>query len=247
MVLYCRPSDIVIPTWSLVSGTNDTDYPITNLALSAPWETARATGTGITYRATFGGAQSLQAVAFINTDATAIQLTNGAGLNQAVTIPATPGDGLHLDPWIDLRGLGNTSSTTWNIALTGPTGVALGTPLLVATLREMPLLWNGLQEPEQHKALIAMTDYGVRQKLGLGVRQRVVQGRVIHESFRPDLVALQRDARGPLEAFLLILNPDDSDALYVDLTTDTRVPTRINHRATETPLVFTEIQKGWLL
>lgn len=246
--IYCRPSDIVTAdaTWSVTAGANAAAYPLANLSDLASHTVAKSTGTTITYRATFGSAQSLDGVAFINTNATAITLSNGAGLSESIAIPATPLDGLPLDPWTDLRQVANHSSTTWDIALTGPSGVALGLPLLVETMRSIPLLWNGLGEDEQHQTIVHQTDYGVRLKLGLGVRQRVVRARLVQESFRTDLLALARDARGPKSSFLLVLDSTLNDARYVDLTSDLLSTSRLNHHATEAVLEFTEQQKGWL-
>lgn len=246
--LYCRPSDILTDaaTVSVVAGATATDYPVANISDRKAHSVAKSTGTGITYRAVFGVAKSIDAVALINTNATAVQLTNSAGLNVAIPIPTTPEDGLNIDPWIDLRAVANTSSTTWNIALTGPTGVALGEWLLVDTLRSIPVLWKGLEEEERHATIVHETDYGVRLRLGLGVRQRIKRGRLVRESFRPDLLSLRRDARGVLRSCLLLIDPSQNDALYGDLTTDTQTVERIFKTASGADVAFTEQQKGWL-
>lgn len=246
--LYCRPSDILTDaaTVSVTSGATAAAYPVANISDRKAHSVAKSSGTSITYRAVFGGSKTLQGVVLVNTDATAVTLSNAAGLSVSIAIPSTPEDGLHLDPWIDLRDVANTSSATWNIALTGPSGVALGEWLLIETWRDLPILWDALQEGETHGTILHVTDYGVRLKLGLGVRQRVVTGRTIHDSFRASLVALQRDAEGPRSAFALILDQAQNDALYVDLTDDTRSVNRIHPRASNIPLAFIEQQKGWL-
>lgn len=246
--VYCNPSDILTDAATVTVTTSATaaGYPVANISDRLAHTVAKSVGTTITYQAVFSGAKTLQAVALVNTNATAVTLTNGAGLSQALTIPTTPEDGLPLDPWIDLRGLGSTSSTTWTIALTGPTGVALGDWLLIQTLHTMPIRWIGLEETEAHRAIVHETDYGVRLKLGLGVRQRAVQGNVVLESFRASLLALQRDAEGPRRSFLLVMNDADHEGLYVDLTTDARVVMRRHPRISEIELVFTQQQNGWL-
>lgn len=223
MSLITRPSDIKSPTWSVTAGANAALYPLANLSDRLAHTVAKSTGTTITYRATFGGAQALEAIAFINTDATAIQVTNGAGLSEAVVIPSTPGDGLHLDPWIDLRDLANVSSTTWDFALTGPSGVAMGEILLIETLRALEILWSPTpSDREQHPTIVQRTDRGVKWKYGFGERARGLRGTVRGESVRADLLALERDARGGLRNFLLIPDDDTNDALFVDLATDVR-------------------------
>lgn len=250
MALYCRPSDIKITaaTWSIVAGAVQAAYPLTNLSDLLAYTVVKSTTGGITYRATYGGAQALEALAFINTDATAIQVTNGAGFNQAIAIPATPEDSLHLDPWMDLRGLANTSSTTWDFALTGPTGVAMGAILPVATLRTLRILWDPPPvEAEGHPALVHRTEYGVKLKYGMGVRTRGPRGMVRRETVRTDMLALQRDAHGQLKNFLLVLDSDRNDALYVDLATDVRELLRLGPSyVSEMALEFEEQQKGFL-
>jgi hypothetical protein len=236
-----------------LAGSVDSAYPLTNLYDLRPWLVAKATGTSITYRATFGIAQALDAIAFINTNATAIQVTNGAGLSLAVTIPSTPEDTLHLDPWIDLREAASASSTTWDIALTGPTAVALGLPVLVESLRDIQIQWEPQPvDLESHGTIVHSTDYGVKLKFGLGVRGRGLRGKVRGENVRADMLTLERDARGQLYSFLLIRDDDSNDAMWVDLTTDQRELMYVAPTSTEgeyvhdMPVEFTEQQKGWL-
>lgn len=253
MSLLARPSDLVHDdaTWSITAGAINALYPQSNLHDRKAHTVARATGTGITHRATFGAAQALQAIALIHTDATAVQITNGAGLNQAMAIPTEPGDGLPLDPWIDLRALANTSSTQWDIALTGPSGVAVGEILLVETVREIQILLEPMpEEREAHRLIRHRTDYGVFLKFGFGVRQRRVRGSQLGESARDEIMALERDARGGLRNFLLIIDDDRNDALFVDLEDDERAIGHLlpldSELATGT-LVFQEQQKGLAL
>ncbi len=255
MALYARPSETktIGPTWSVVAGTAQSLYPLTNLYDRFAHTVTRSTGTTITLRATFASAQPLEAIAFINTNATAIQVSNGAGLNQAVTIPATPLDSLNLDPWIDLREVANASSTTWDLALTGPTGVALGIPVLVETLREWKIQWSpNPADREMHQTIVHTTEYGVHNKFGLGVRTRGLRGSALGEDVREDILALERDTQGRFKNFLLIPDEDHNDALYVDMSTDLREFVYIAPTETEgeylhsVTLDFDEQQKGWL-
>ena len=245
---YCRPSDILTDgaTVTVSAGSAASLYPVANIKDRKAHTVARSSSTTISYQAVFSGSKTLQAVALINTNATAALLTNGAGFSHAIAIPTTPEDTLPKDPWLDLTGLALTSSATWTLALTGPSGVALGEWLLVQTLRTMPILWRDLEEDERHQTIVHTTEYGVRNKLGLGVRSRAVRGAMILESFRADMLALQRDAEGPRESFLLVIDDHTNDALYVDLTTDVRTVARMHPRFAGMTVEFTEQQKGWL-
>ncbi len=248
MALYCLPSDLLQDgaTISVTAGTEDTAYPKTQLQDRLSHTVSKVTGTTGTFRATFGGAKTLQAVACINTNATAIQLTNGAGLNQAITIPTTPEDGRQLDPWIDLRALALTSSTTWNVALTGPAGVTLGELLLVQTLRTLKINWEPTpEESEGHQAIVHPTEYGVKLKYGFGVRNRRFAGTTHRDTARALMLSLARDARGELRNFLLIVDDAVNDARYVDFATDLQIG-RTAPEIASVSLIFDEQQKGWI-
>ena len=70
MSLYCLPSDLLQDgaTISVTAGTEDTAYPKTNLQDRRAHTVSKFTGTSGTFRATFSGAKTLQAVAFINSN-----------------------------------------------------------------------------------------------------------------------------------------------------------------------------------
>lgn len=254
MALIARPSDLVTDAAlvTVSAGTAAAAYPVANLTDRRAHTVTRSTGTTITYQAAFAGARTLQAVALINTNATAAVLGVGGGATHTIPIPATPADGLPLDPWLDLRHVANTSST-FTLALTGPTGVALGEWLLVTALRELKIQWTpNPSDRERHATIVHRTDYGVKLKLGLGVRERGLRGSALGEDVRAEILALERDARGPLRNFLLIPDEDHNDALYVNLATDLRefvyvAPTEtVGEYLHAIALDFDEQQKGWL-
>jgi hypothetical protein len=249
VALYCRPSDIMTPsaTITVTSGAEDSTYPRTNLNDKKAYTVAKGTGTSITFKATFSGSKTLQAVACINTNATAITLTNAAGLSQSIAIPTTPEDGHPIDPWIDLRLLSNTSSDQWSVALTGPTGVGLGELLLVQTLRTLPIKW-GLTEDDEHRTSTQKTDYGTRLIYGMGVRQRHISGELVllTDADRAALTSLVRDARSQFP-FLLVLNSSVNDALYVEIDGDASDIVRAYPTLSTAQIDFVEQQKGLAL
>lgn len=244
--LYARPADLLqeAGTWSITAGAADSAYPLTNLYDAKAYTLCKSTGTTITFRITFGAAKTLEAIAFINTNATAIQVTNGAGLSQAVTIPSTPADGRRLDPWIDLRGLSNVSSTTWDIALTGASGVGLALPLLAQTVRTLPILW-GMERTEAHPTIEHVTDYLVAHRYSLGIRARVYQGQVHRETARQDLETLTRGAKGAYTPFLFVPDTATNDAWCVHMTSDLSAAQQFTSIA-DAAFTFTEAQKGIL-
>jgi hypothetical protein len=249
---YCRPSDIITDsaTIALTSGSANSAFPLANLYDRKAHTVFKSTGTGCTIRATFLTAKTLQAVALINhklAGATVV-LSNGAGLSQAVTIPSNSEDGHCIDPWKTLIGVANASSTTWDLTITGAaTVVAIGELLLVQTLRTFNFDRES-DEAETHASIVQPTDYGVRRKYSMATRQRSKRGTVLaSQTVRADVIALQRDARGPLKNFLLVPNESANDALFVDLTVSERRLVRHGPFASSVDLEFTEQQKGLAL
>ena len=221
-MLYARYTDLLLPTSvDVTAGTEDAAYPKTNIYNRKSYSVGRFTGTSGTYRQNFSASKTAQAAVFFNTNATAIQLTNAAGLNEAITIPTTPDDGLTIDAWIDLRDLGNTSSDAWSAALTGPTGVGIGEWILLETLRSIEVLFEPVPtESEQHAVSHQETDYGVDLDYSLGVRQRSWELSARGNDARDIFMALERAQKGRFYPFVIIPNEALNDALFVKLSSD---------------------------
>lgn len=253
LILYARHSDLRSgDTISITAGDEDTDYPKENVTDRKARTVGKFTGMSGTYRRTFSGAVEVVAAAFINTNATAIQLTNDQGLDEAITIPATPEDGIPIDPWIDIRDVANTTAAQWNAALTGPTGVYLGEFLLVATLRSLDGLWTPQPvERDAHPSVHHETDGGVDLDLGLGVRTREADLTVRDDEGRAALLSLQRDQLGRVRPWLLIPNSGLNDAWFVKLTSPAMAlqtvggsPSGLPKFVLDTNLMVREDQKG---
>lgn len=249
--LYCRPSDVVTDsaTVTLAAGTADSAYPLTNLYDRKAYSVFKATGTSCTPRATFGGSQTIQAAAVIqhNLAGATVTVTNGAGFSNDLTVPSDSEDGHSINPWEDYRGLSNTASTQWNLAVSGASAnVAIGEWALVQTLRTLPIIW-GVIEDESHPVSRSVTDYGVDLNYGMGVRSRIVRCEVKLDSMRADLVSLQRDARGALKPFLFVLDSSVNDAMWVTLETDVLSIVRKQPRISSVELIFKEQQRGLAL
>lgn len=251
-VLYARYGDILTgDTVTVTAGTENSAYPKEQIIDLKSRSMGRFTGTSGTYRRTFGGTTTPAAAIFLNTNATAIQLTNNSGLNQAVTIPSTPEDGLPIDPWIDLRGLANVAGTQFNAALTGPAGVGLGEFLLVSSLRTLYALWTQALEDERHPGIHHETDAGVALDYGFGIRAR--RGRLTFrdEDGRAQFLSLERSQRGRLRPWVLIPNHALNDAMLVLFDQDGvqlqvvgGSPTTANAYVTDLDVSVVEQQKG---
>jgi hypothetical protein len=252
--LYARPSDNLTPsgTVSLTAGAANAAFPLAQLYDLKSYSVFKATGTGCTIRTVFGGAKTLQGIALINTnlEGATITITNGAGLNVTMTAPTVAEDGHRNDPWKDLRGVALTTSTTWDIAITGAAAnVAIGELLLIETLRTLPIVWDeqNPEETEGHKTRLFETEYDVVLTYGYGIRARSKTGTVIKETYRADMLSLERDARGALKCFLLLWDTSVNDALWVQNLEERRVFNRTNPAASVIRQTFTEQQKGFAL
>jgi len=221
-MLYALYTDLLTPSSvDVTAGTEDAAYPKANIYDRKAYSVGRFTGTSGTYRQTFGSSKTAQAAVFINTNATAIQLTNAAGLSVAATIPSTPADGLPIDIWIDLRDVANTSSNAWSAAFTGPTGVGIGEWILIETLRSVEVLWDPHPiETEQHAISHQETDYGVDLDYSFGVRQRGATISARGDTARDTFLAIERAQRGRFYPFVIIPNESLNDALFVKLSSD---------------------------
>lgn len=262
IILYSRAGDNTAPvaTLSYIHGASNTGYPLTNLVDGFPSKPARSvgsttTGASCTIRALFTTVNqpSLELVAFgphnLTTGAS-VSLQNPNGLNQPITINPQTEDGLCLNPWIDLTGIssGTRTSTQWDLVITGVTstnGVAIGEYVLIGTngKRQLNLLY-GLVQGEEHKTITSMTDHGVKLKYFLGVRQRNLNGQIVNDSDRANILSLMRDAQGQYKGFLLIPDNTVNDALFVDLNVDEREFTRTAPTYSPIKLQFLELQNG---
>jgi hypothetical protein len=254
MPLYCRPSDILSTqaTLSLPLGSEQAAFPLTNSQDRLAHTVFKAVATtALTIRLTFSTPKTAQALALIHhnlSGASSVTVTNAAGFNNALAIASNSEDGHCIDPWKSYVGLANVSSTVWDIAIQGSpaTAWAIGEIVFVETLRTLNVRYE-VEEEEKHAAIVQVTDYGVRNKYGMGVRQRSIYGTAFKDSERDDIVSLQRDARGPLKNFLLVLQSSENDAIYVDLDTESRTFTRIFRGFTDVDLRFVEQVKGLAL
>lgn len=256
MVLYARYSDILTgDTVTITAGVEDANYLKENIADRMSRTVGRFTGTSGTYRRTFGATKTPAGAFFLNTNATAIQLTNNAGLNVAASVPAVPPDGLPLDFGIDLRNEVDAAGTQFNAALTGPAGVGLGEFILVSTLRSVDALWS--PEPideEGHPVSHEETDAGVDLDYGFGVRFRGGMLTFRDEDGRAAFLALERDQRGRLRPWMLLPYGTFSDVLFVKFVSDTMQlvtvagsPTVAGAFVTDVAIHVKEMQKGLAL
>lgn len=212
---YCRPSDILQPTWSVTSGAANAAFPVTNLGDLKPFKPFKATGTAATVRATFAGSTTLAAVAFImhNAAGTTVTISSGAGAIGTMVFPANTSDSLPVNAYKLFAGLSNLTSTTFDFAFTGlSANVAIGEILLIETVRTLQPTW-GLKVERDHLIDEEKTEFGVPLVYELGVRERTFGADVVLESERSAMEALYDSAR-KRRAWWLVPDSSVNDCLY---------------------------------
>jgi hypothetical protein len=208
--LYCRPSDIKQPTYTLPSGSADALYPVANLGDLLPYKPFKVTGTSGTIRGTFSTAQALEAIALLShrLGGTTVTITNAAGLNTTLAVPANSLDGLSVNAFKDLRGLGNLTSSVWELAFVASSAPgAVGELLLIETVRTLYSRW-GLKQGQKHDLDRQVTEMGVPLTYELGTRARTFTTDVTRDAERTAMFSLHADARSESRGFWIV--PDDT-------------------------------------
>lgn len=220
MAVYLRPSGNLTSsgTVSLTAGAAATDYPLTYLYDLDPAYPFKATGTSCTIQIVFGAPTLLECIALINTNlaGATVTITNNAGLNQALVIPAITLGARTRNAWKDLRGLANTTATTWTITITGASAnVAIGELVMGDELREAELAW-GVKYRATHKMIEHRTHYHVPIKFNLDSRYRTFTGTAARDSeVAAELELLNEDSMGGYLGWLFILDEEANDPAFV--------------------------------
>lgn len=251
-VLYCRPSDVLTSTatLSLTAGAAAAAFPLTNLQDGKAHTVFKSTGTGATIRSTFPAPVTLEGIvlAYHKLAGATVTVTNAAGFSNGLTIPANTLDGHAVDPWEDYRGQSNRTSNVWDVAITGAaTVVVIGELLWVQTWRELDVQM-GATGRDLQPAIVQATDYHPHANVyRMGSRVRGFTGHTLPETNADDLLALHRDAYGPVRPFPLILDSPDNDALYVHLRSTLHEYVETQHREVgirEVDVEFIEALRG---
>lgn len=233
--LFAYPSDEkgASATWSLVAGTADSLFPLTNLNNVRPDAVSKLTGTSGTYRATITST-AVQAIVLVNHNLHGLTLTvtnNGGMASQNLVVPAAREDGLPSTAWVDLRAV-TTAATQWNIAIpTNGANVAVGNILLIGTARTLQATWN-VKVKETIPFILHRTDYHVPLGYRMGTAYREVTPSFARESERAAFISLRRASVGPQQPFWLQLDETGTESIYGWFPSDSWDYTRESPRIT---------------
>lgn len=224
--LYAPASYEVIPSATVTMTDEDSSYPAVNAQNDEVEDTAKATGQTTIFTCNFAPtliAVEPVAAAVINTNATEINISNDAGLDEDIAVPSRTLDGKQRNGWIDLRGLLNRLDSKFYFTLSKDGTAQLEVGRLVLVLSLLEFVWSPGVE-------FGHTRYGsVRNRTRLGsVRRRlspVAPPRTGIGQFEDlaDLTALldlEAMGNGLGRGFLVIPDQTKNDALFVQPAED---------------------------
>ncbi len=180
-------------------------------------------------------------------------LTNADGLSQAITIPATPLDGLPVTAIVDLSGFttAQKTSTTWNLVISGNSvNVTLGGAIALygpktTFLNNMSgnnFAWE-YPEKEHHAQSEKKNEYGSRFILDLLTRERSIEILCrANDAGKAAITAWHRSAHGGALPSLFWPDPNVNDALLGTLGDLEVLNMSGNYRPIK--ITMTELSKG---
>ncbi len=222
--LFARASDNVSPnaTVTITSGTGNAEYPPENLVDLRPDLPAKLTGTSGTFRFTWSGNQVIVGIVVANHNlaGATVTLSNAAGVNQALTVPAYSGR-QSVSFWRDLRDdwtLAQRTDDVWDLAITGAaTPVAVGEVIFLTDLEPFNLIWGVTFTPEWD--IIQHRTFG-RSKIQYDKRIVIhkLRGQCNLDDDYATLRALHSECSGPLKFLTVIPDEDTNEAFLMAFT-----------------------------
>ncbi len=180
-------------------------------------------------------------------------ITNADGLSQAITIPATPLDGLPLTVIVDLSGFtgAQKTSTTWNLVISGNSvNVTLGAAIALygpktSFLNNMSgdnFAWE-YHEKETHAKVEKKNEYLSRFIVDLLARERAIEILMrCNDAGKAAITAWYRATHGGALPSLFWPDPNINDALFGTWGDLDVMNMSGNYRPIQ--LTFTELSKG---
>lgn len=260
---YFRPSDNVAPNATVTtSGTEDTSYPLTNLAdltyakLAAP---AKLTGTSGAFILDFGSAQRVDyVVLWHNFDASlavAVQMnaTNSWAtptVTTSPTIPAKRADGYTKKVGVDLRSVSGYSTGGFRylrINVSGTNSVPVGLKVLAfSSVRQLSRgFLLGLEDIEQQTSIQMQTDARVPWAYDLSSAPRGLRGKsILSDTDAESVREWFRACAGSVKPTVVVPYPSGTDAWIVRWASDGLTTQRRLADVNEVSLAFDEITAG---
>lgn len=247
---YARHGDNVSPnaTVTVTAGAINSEYPAANLVDLRPDKPSKLTGTSGTYRFTWSGNQVIEAIVVANHNlaGATVTLSNAAGVNQALTVPANSG-GQSVAFWRDLTddwSLAQRTDDIWDLAITGATAaVAIGEVVFLTTTRELNWIWGVSFTPDWD--IIQHRTFG-RAKIQYDKRIVIhrMRGQVNLDENHDDLRALHSECRGPLKFLTIIPDEETNEAFLMAFAPNGFSWSPTDPGVTQMPMELEQVSNG---
>lgn len=216
------PTDDKIPAAALAMTNQDANYPVGNAQDDDPANTAKATGTSTVVTIT---TPSITAVLYsvINTNATSISLTNGAGMAaQAQAIPSRTLDGKQRNGFKYFAGVALATSTTWTLTMskTGAQPLEFGRIVLVVAVWDLKWLRGVDYDLRRPGAARNVTRLGTVNRRLSPVSQRSGNGQFLHDDAFTVMANVEAGSNGLGNGFLVVPDRDVNDAMFMQVAED---------------------------
>lgn len=219
------PGDDVIWGATAVMDTEGDDdrYKDDNVLTRDPAQVAKSSTNTANITITLPGSVTPEAVFLFNTNATKASITNSAGLDEAITIPALDLEGQRIHGWKLLSGLPNRAAGAFVVHLSRPSGeVFIGRIALVTALYDV----NYSQDAPPRFGRSRPGNTAHRTRLGsvvvhdAKVRIRTAEFSITLEEDRTLWEQLDASAHGSALPFPIVPFDDENDARWVTLPDD---------------------------
>lgn len=211
------PSDELVRQASLSMTNQDGTFPVTRAQSDNPAQLAKATTNATVVTVNCGGNVTPVGVAIINSNATSASISNAAGLNQAITIPALDAEGQRVHAWKDLTGLASRTDDIFDITLSRPSGIlTFGRLVLVVAWKDVNWPAKGPAFDVQRPGTRSMiTDLGTEVIHYAGIRTRSAEATFDLAEDAAMWRSLDQSGQGSNRPFLLIPDITVNDAWWV--------------------------------
>lgn len=261
--LYTRPSDRLIGTMAVNTGSEDAAYLAANLDDSHPEKPAKLSTTTGSWRTDLATAQRVDITAIIHPNfdagldvriqANATDVWTTPTLNYQVTIPARHADLFPVNVWVNLKKIfpldANRTFRYWRLLINtaNSVAVAVGEWPLYQTRRDLGvrnIAW-GSTRSFRRPSILHQTDLLVRHAYDYGTTLRAVQVETTAtETTLSDIETWFRDSQGITKPFLIVPHEDETDAWMVTFLNPDQPYERNRRNANLITMAFQEQSRG---
>lgn len=267
---FCRYTDRRTPTWSLVTGTAKSGYPVTALGDLDPSAPLWIDETTIRVVADMGSALEVQGIGIfahnfdqaltVKLQANGSNVWTAPSLSVDLTIEPAYRDGFACDVWFNLtHSFSSRTYRYWSITNAGDpnsVSIAIGEIWLASTVRQLSNtdLAHDYQRRLQHLVTASTSKRGVQTVYDMGSRARGLMGHVRATSDQLDeILDWDDDQHGSARPMVVVLDPEGESQRVREphmarfQGVEKAVESMIHDRLYDVSLAFEEMGRGELV